>query len=87
LQKQWERSKKQLEKALVCFAATKWGKAMQKRTFWREGRGMVEGYWTHVNVNLKVTGSLVGCFWEEEEEEDEACAHKDGKEVEGPLPA
>jgi len=60
---------------------------MQKRTFRWKGRGIGEGYWTHIDVDLKVARTLVGCFWEEEEEEDEAGAHEDGEEVEGPLPA
>ena len=51
------------------------------------GNGVVEGDWTDVDVELKVARSLVSCFWETEEEEDETGAHEDGKEVEGPLPA
>lgn len=55
--------------------------------FGRCGDGVVEGDWTDVDVELEVSGSLVSCFWEAEEEEDETCAHEDGEEVEGPLPA
>lgn len=60
---------------------------MEKRTFWWEGNWLVERDWTDVDVDLEIARSLVGCFWEKEEEEDEARGHEDGQEVEGPLPA
>jgi hypothetical protein len=53
---------------------------------WR-GSGVVERDWADVDVELKVSRSLVSCLWKEKEEEDEAGAHEDGEEVEGPLPA
>ena len=60
---------------------------MEERVFGRCGDGVVEGDWADVDVELEVSGSLVSCFGKEEEEEDEAGAHEDGEEVEGPLPA
>jgi hypothetical protein len=51
------------------------------------GDRVVERDWADVDVELKISGPLVGCLRKEEEEEDEAGAHEDGEEVEGPLPA
>jgi hypothetical protein len=55
--------------------------------FGRYGSGVVERHWANVDVELKVSRSLISCLRKKKEEEDEAGAHEDREEVEGPLPA
>lgn len=53
---------------------------------WR-GDGIVKRDRPDIDVELEVSGSLISCFGEKQEEEDEAGAHEDREEVEGPLPS
>ena len=55
--------------------------------FRRRWNWVVEGHWTHIDVDLKIARSLISCFGKEEEEHDKACGHEYCKKVKGPLPA